>query len=143
LLPLALTRSSYILAYQILWNDHGMAVDALWLTRPMLSIQILFTNYDIITDVLNLVFCSKHFIRIKTFNINKNSILTAWFVWFIYLFCSQSWVMIVIIRIKWFLNKGRSPHFLYHRILILEFSFKFISIEKNWNGYRFANFLLK
>jgi hypothetical protein len=24
-------------------------------------------------------------------------------------------------------------------ILILEFSFKFISIEKNWNGYRFAN----
>ena len=28
-------------------------------------------------------------------------------------------------------------------ILILEFSFKFISIEKNWNGYRFANFLLK
>jgi hypothetical protein len=46
------------------------------LTRPMLSIRILFTNYDIITDVLNLVFCSKHFIRIKhrilaTFNINK------------------------------------------------------------------------
>jgi hypothetical protein len=28
-------------------------------------------------------------------------------------------------------------------ILILEFSFKFISIEKNWNGYRFANFWLK
>ena len=28
-------------------------------------------------------------------------------------------------------------------ILILEFSFKFILIEKNWNGYRFANFLLK
>ena len=28
-------------------------------------------------------------------------------------------------------------------ILILEFFFKFISIEKNWNGYRFANFLLK
>ena len=46
------------------------------LTRPMLSIQILFTNYDIITDFLNLAFCSEHFISIKnrilaTFNINK------------------------------------------------------------------------
>ena len=46
------------------------------LNRPMLNIQILFTNYDIITDFLNLFFCSKHFIRIKhwilaTFNINK------------------------------------------------------------------------
>jgi hypothetical protein len=42
----------------------------------MLNIQILFTNYDIITDFLNLAFCSEHFIRIKhwilaTFNINK------------------------------------------------------------------------
>jgi hypothetical protein len=49
------------------------------LTRPILSIQILFTNYgrDIITDLLNLAFCSEHFISIKhrilaTFNINKN-----------------------------------------------------------------------
>jgi hypothetical protein len=46
------------------------------LTRPMLNIQNLFTNYDIITDFLNLAFCSEHFISIKhrilaTFNINK------------------------------------------------------------------------
>ena len=46
------------------------------LTRPMLNIQILFTNYDIITDFLNLGFCSEHFISIKyrilaTFNKNK------------------------------------------------------------------------
>jgi hypothetical protein len=46
------------------------------LTRPMLNIRILFTNYDIITYFLNLVFCSEHFISIKhqilaTFNINK------------------------------------------------------------------------
>jgi hypothetical protein len=46
------------------------------LTRPMLNIRILFTNYDIITDFLNLAFCSDHFISIKhrilaTFNINK------------------------------------------------------------------------
>jgi len=46
------------------------------LTRPMLNIQILFTNYDIIAYFLNLAFCSKHFISIKnrilaTFNINK------------------------------------------------------------------------
>ena len=42
----------------------------------MLNIQILFTNYDIITDFLNLAFCSEHFISIKhrilaTFNIKK------------------------------------------------------------------------
>ena len=46
------------------------------LTCPMLNIQILFTNYDIITDFLNLAFSSEHFISIKhrilaTFNINK------------------------------------------------------------------------
>ena len=46
------------------------------LTRPRLNIRILFTNYDIITDFLNLAFCSEHFISIKhrilaTFNINK------------------------------------------------------------------------
>ena len=46
------------------------------LTRPMLSIRILFTNYDIITDFLNLAFCSEHFISIKhrilaTFDVNK------------------------------------------------------------------------
>ena len=46
------------------------------LTRPMLNIQILFTNYDIITYFLNLAFCSEHFISKKnrilaTFNINK------------------------------------------------------------------------
>ena len=38
------------------------------------NIQILFTNYNIITDFLNLAFCSEHFISIKilaTFNINK------------------------------------------------------------------------
>jgi hypothetical protein len=40
------------------------------------AIRILFTNYDIITDFLNLAFCSEHFISIKhwilaTFNINK------------------------------------------------------------------------
>jgi hypothetical protein len=51
------------------------------LTRPMLIIQILFTNYDIITECLTLAFCSEHFISIKhrilaTFNIKKNSILT-------------------------------------------------------------------
>ena len=44
--------------------------------QTMLNIQILFTNYDIITDFLNLSFCSEHFISIKhrilaTFNINK------------------------------------------------------------------------
>ena len=42
----------------------------------MLNIRILFTNYDIITDFLNLAFCSEHCISIKhrilaTFNINK------------------------------------------------------------------------
>jgi hypothetical protein len=53
------------------------------LTHPMLNIQILFINYDIITDFLNLAFCSEHFISIKyrilaTFNINKKkSIPTA------------------------------------------------------------------
>jgi hypothetical protein len=31
----------------------------------MLNIRILFTNYDIITDFLNLAFCSEHFISIK------------------------------------------------------------------------------
>ena len=41
----------------------------------MLNIRILFTNYDIITDFLNLFFL-EHFIIIKhrilaTFNINK------------------------------------------------------------------------
>jgi hypothetical protein len=40
------------------------------------DIQILFTNYDIITYFLNLSFCSEHFISIKhqilsTFNIYK------------------------------------------------------------------------
>ena len=43
---------------------------------PPTDIQILFTNYDIITYFLNLAFCSEHFISIKhrilaTFNINK------------------------------------------------------------------------
>ena len=38
--------------------------------------RIIFTNYDIITHLLNLAFCSEHFISIKhrileTFNINK------------------------------------------------------------------------
>jgi hypothetical protein len=42
----------------------------------MLSIQILFTDYAIITDFLNLDFCSEHFISIKhrilsIFNTNK------------------------------------------------------------------------
>ena len=46
------------------------------LTRPMLNIRILFTNYNMITDFLNLAFFSEHFISIKhrtlaTFNINK------------------------------------------------------------------------
>jgi len=46
------------------------------LTGAMLNIRILFTNYDIITDFLNLAFCSEHFISIKhrilaTFIINK------------------------------------------------------------------------
>jgi len=45
----------------------------------MLNIQILFTNHDIMTDFLNLAFCSEHFISIKhriltTFNINKKFI---------------------------------------------------------------------
>ena len=50
---------------------------------PPTNIQILFTNYDIITYFLNLASCSEHFISIKhrilaTFNIKqKNSILTA------------------------------------------------------------------
>ena len=50
---------------------------------PLTDIRILFTNYDIIAYLLNLVSCSEHFISIKhrilaTFNINKkNSILTA------------------------------------------------------------------
>ena len=44
--------------------------------QTMLNIQILFTNYDITTDFLNLAFCSEHFISIKhriltTFIINK------------------------------------------------------------------------
>ena len=40
---------------------------------PPTDIQVLFTNYDIITYFLNLAFCSEHFISIKhrTFNINK------------------------------------------------------------------------
>ena len=42
----------------------------------MLNIPIIFTNYDIISDFLNLPFCSEHFISIKhrilaTFNISK------------------------------------------------------------------------
>jgi hypothetical protein len=42
------------------------------------NIQILFTNYDIITYFLNLASCSEHFISIKhrilaTFNINKKN----------------------------------------------------------------------
>jgi hypothetical protein len=46
---------------------------------PPTDIQILFTNYDIITYFLNLAFCSEHFISIKhrilaTFNINKKII---------------------------------------------------------------------
>jgi len=46
------------------------------LTHPMLNIRILFTNYDTITDFLNLAFCSEHYISIKhrilaTFNVNK------------------------------------------------------------------------
>jgi hypothetical protein len=47
------------------------------------DIQILFTNYDIITYFLNLASCSEHCISIKrrilaTFNINKKKlILTA------------------------------------------------------------------
>ena len=50
---------------------------------PHTDIQILFINYDIITNLLNLASCSEHFISIKhrilaTFNINqKKSILTA------------------------------------------------------------------
>ena len=50
---------------------------------PPTEIQILFTDYDIITYVLNLASCSEHFISIKhrilaTFNIKKKkSILTA------------------------------------------------------------------
>jgi hypothetical protein len=43
---------------------------------PPTDIRILFTNYDIITYVLNLASYSEHFISIKhrilaTFNINK------------------------------------------------------------------------
>ena len=43
------------------------------------NIQILFTNYNIITYFLNLVSCSEHFISIKhrilaTFNINKKNL---------------------------------------------------------------------
>ena len=43
------------------------------------DIRILFTNYDIIANSLNLASCSEHFIRIKhrilaTFNINKKKI---------------------------------------------------------------------
>jgi len=43
------------------------------------DIRILFTNYDIITNFLNLASCSEHFISIKhrilaTFNINKKKI---------------------------------------------------------------------
>ena len=46
------------------------------MTIPSTDIQILFTNYDIITYFLNLVSCSEHFISIKhrilaTFDINK------------------------------------------------------------------------
>jgi hypothetical protein len=50
---------------------------------PPTDFRILFTNYDIITYVLNLASCSEHFISIKhrilaTFNMNKKkSILTA------------------------------------------------------------------
>ena len=47
------------------------------------DIRILFTNYDIITYILNLASCPEHVISIQhrilaTFNINQNkSILTA------------------------------------------------------------------
>jgi len=49
---------------------------------PPTDIRILFTNYDIITYLLNLASCSEHFISIKhrilaTFNTKKKSILTA------------------------------------------------------------------
>jgi len=47
--------------------------------QMMLNIRIIFTNYDIITDFLNLAFCSEDFISIKNrilapFNIKKNQI---------------------------------------------------------------------
>jgi hypothetical protein len=51
---------------------------------PPTDFRILFTNYDIITYLLNLVSCSEHFISIKhrilaTYKINKKkSILTAY-----------------------------------------------------------------
>ena len=43
---------------------------------PLTDIRICFTNYDIIAYVLNLAFCSEHFINIKhrilaNFNIYK------------------------------------------------------------------------
>jgi hypothetical protein len=43
----------------------------------MLNIQILFTNYDIITDFLNLAFSSEHFISIKHRILTTFTILTA------------------------------------------------------------------
>jgi hypothetical protein len=43
---------------------------------PPTDIQILFTNYDIITYFLNLASCSEHFISIKHRILAKNSILT-------------------------------------------------------------------
>jgi hypothetical protein len=51
-------------------------------TRPMLSIRILFANYDIITYLLSMPFCAEHFISMKhwilaTFNIIKKKNLTA------------------------------------------------------------------
>jgi hypothetical protein len=47
------------------------------------KIRILFTDYAIITDFLNLDFCSEHFINIKhrilaTFNTNKKFNSDIW-----------------------------------------------------------------
>ena len=77
--PSSVIYSSYLMLFGKLRKCNRFIIrSCLWrfYQQMMLSIQILFTDYAIITDFLNLNFCSQHFISIKhrilaIFNTNK------------------------------------------------------------------------
>ena len=77
--PSSVIYSSYLMLFGKLRKCNRFIIrSCLWrfYQQMMLSIQILFTDYAIITDFLNLDFCSEHFISIKhrilaIFNKNK------------------------------------------------------------------------
>ena len=79
------------------------------------NIQILFTNYDIITYFLNLASCSEHFISIKhrilaTFNINKKNQSEQLY----------AFKLINILNFKWFIRYiYRNLHFVIMKLLKL------------------------